>query len=121
MSRISIYGKNTPHIRAGLEKAQRLNLDGVLSQVHFPSSKCAIGYVFGRPGFQDETPIRTSTIVSVADSVITTESGSRYFLADFRDTMANQDMEMLCEELNRHKIALDECVGAQGENAAHVA
>lgn len=120
MSRISIYGKSTPHIAVALEKAKHLNLDGVLSQVHFPSSKSAIGYVFGRTRFEDETPIRTSTIIAVAGEIISTESGSQYLIADYRDTQANQDMQMLCEELHQHKVALEECA-RQPKNTTKVA
>jgi hypothetical protein len=110
MSRISIYGNKAPHIHEALELAKRLKLDGVLSQVQFPSSKCALGFVFGRPGFADETPIRTSTITSIDGDLISTESGNRYLLADCLDTKSTQDKELLNQELINHQLALRECL-----------
>lgn len=110
MSRISIYGNKAPHIHAALKLAEELKLDGVLSQVQFPSSKCALGFVFGRQGFTDETPIRTSTITSIAGDVIATESGNRYLLADCLDTKAAQDKELLHQELINHQLALQKCL-----------
>ncbi|MGE8063818.1 hypothetical protein [Pseudomonas sp. NPDC089569] len=110
MSRLSIYSKSTPHIREALTKAKELNLTGVLSQVQFPSSKSALGFVFGCAGFADETPIRTSTITLITNDVICTESGSQYILADCLDSKATQDKEMIRQELIEHQLALDECV-----------
>ncbi|MHC5194782.1 hypothetical protein ACYSUW_13605 [Pseudomonas frederiksbergensis] len=120
MSRLSIYSKSTPHIREALAKAKELNLTGVLSQVQFPSSKAALGFVFGRAGFEDESPIRTSTITLITNDVICTESGSQYLLADCLDSKASQDKEMIRQELIEHQLALDECVSGRPPRLASV-
>ncbi|MGF6281873.1 hypothetical protein ABH908_000094 [Pseudomonas frederiksbergensis] len=120
MSRVSIYSNSTPHIREALAKAKDLNLTGVLSQVQFPSSKAALGFVFGRAGFEDETPIRTSTITLITNDVICTESGSQYLLADCLDSKATQDKEMIRQELIEHQLALDECVSGLPPRLASV-
>lgn len=93
------YPRSASHITTALERATVEKADGVLSCFQLVESTGredhqGSGFVFGRSGFEDETPLVTTPIKSVGPDLIITSSGRRYVISDYIGD-AKEDLEAL--------------------------
>lgn len=101
------FPRHAPHIEAALLRAASENADGVLSAFRLlkadrKGSLHGGGFVFGRDGYPDESPMRTSIVESVELGLITTTSGRRYVIADYFED-AERELNALKNSLSPSK------------------